>query len=53
MEIVRLDWAMKNLLREKSNFDVLEGFLGALLKEEITVLDLLESESRGIFCKYI
>jgi len=45
MEIVRLDWAMKNLLREKSNFDVLEGFLGALLKEEITILDLLESES--------
>ncbi len=36
---------MKNLLREKSNFDVLEGFLGALLKEEITVLELLESES--------
>ena len=44
MEIVRLDWALKHLLRDKANFDVLEGFLAALLKENIVVLDLLESE---------
>ncbi len=36
---------MKTILRDKANFDVLEGFLSALLKEHITVLELLESES--------
>jgi predicted transposase/invertase (TIGR01784 family) len=44
-KLVRFDWAMKNLLRDKANFDVLEGFLTAVLREEITVIDLLESES--------
>ncbi len=39
------DWAIKTVLRDKANFDVLEGFLSALLKERITVLELLESES--------
>jgi hypothetical protein len=32
-------------LRDKANFDVLEGFLSALLKERVTVLELLEGES--------
>jgi len=27
MKLIRFDWAMKNLLRDKANFDVLEGFL--------------------------
>jgi predicted transposase/invertase (TIGR01784 family) len=44
-KLVRFDWAMKNLLRDKANFDVLEGFLNAVLREDITVIDLLESES--------
>jgi predicted transposase/invertase (TIGR01784 family) len=44
-KLVRFDWAMKNLLRDKANFDVLEGFLTAVLREEITIIDLLESES--------
>jgi predicted transposase/invertase (TIGR01784 family) len=44
-KLVRFDWAMKNLLCDKANFDVLEGFLTAVLREEITVIDLLESES--------
>ncbi|MCP4111630.1 MAG: Rpn family recombination-promoting nuclease/putative transposase [Desulfobacteraceae bacterium] len=43
--VVRFDWAIKNILRDKSNFDILEGFLSALLNEEIQVLELLESES--------
>jgi hypothetical protein len=42
---VRFDWAMKYILRNKANFDVLESFLSNLLKEDITVLDILESES--------
>lgn len=43
--LIRFDWAMKSLLRDKANFDVLEGFLTALLNEPITIDDLLESES--------
>lgn len=36
---------MKNLLRDKANFDVLEGPLSTLLEQEIKVLSLLESEA--------
>lgn len=43
--LVSFDWAMKHILREKANFDVLEGFLSTLLNEEIRVLSLLESEA--------
>lgn len=46
VKIVRFDWAMKNLLRSKANYDIVEGFLCALLNDdEIKVLNLLESES--------
>ncbi len=40
-KLVRFDWAMKYILRNKANFDVLEAFLSNLLKEEIKVLDIL------------
>lgn len=43
--LVSFDWAMKSILREKANFDVLEGFLSTLLGEDIRVLSLLESEA--------
>ena len=43
--LVSFDWAMKHLLRDKANFDVLEGFLSALLKDDIQVVALLESEA--------
>ena len=36
---------MKRLLRNKANFDVLEGLLTTLLGEKITIQRLLESES--------
>lgn len=42
--LVRFDWAMKRLLRHKSNFVVLEGFLSSLLEEKITIRNILESE---------
>ena len=41
---VSFDWAMKRLLRDKANFDVLEGFLSTLLNTKITIHRLLESE---------
>jgi len=44
-KLIRFDWAIKNILRNKANFDILEGFLGALLADEIHVLELLDTES--------
>jgi len=44
-QFVSFDWAMKKLLRSKANFDVLEGFLSELLKDDITIENILESES--------
>ena len=31
--LVSFDWAMKRILRDKANFDVLNGFLSTLLNE--------------------
>lgn len=42
---IRFDWAMKRLLRDKTNYGVLEGLVTTLLKEKITIKRLLESES--------
>jgi predicted transposase/invertase (TIGR01784 family) len=44
-KLVSFDWAVKRLLRSKANFVVLEGFLSELLKEDIVIQELLESES--------
>ena len=44
-QVIRFDWAMKRLLRNKANFCVLEGFLTTLLGEKIVIQKLLESES--------
>ena len=43
--MIRFDWAMKRLLRQKSNFVVVEGFLSVLLDEDIRIHRFLESES--------
>jgi hypothetical protein len=43
--LVSFDWAVKKLLRNKANFDVLEGFLSELLGIDVKVEQLLESES--------
>jgi predicted transposase/invertase (TIGR01784 family) len=44
-KLISFDWAIKKLLRDKANFDILEGFLTELLKDEIKILEILESES--------
>lgn len=41
---IRFDWAIKRLLRQKANFDVLEGFLTVFLNEKIRIVEILESE---------
>lgn len=43
-EYISFDWALKRLLRDKANFDVLEGFLTTLLEKPIKIQRLLESE---------
>jgi len=43
-KLITFDWAIKRLLRSKANFGILEGFLTELLKEDIIIIDVLESE---------
>jgi predicted transposase/invertase (TIGR01784 family) len=44
-KLIRFDWAIKRLLRNKANFVVLEGFLSELLFDDIKIQQILESES--------
>ena len=43
-QLVRFDWAMKNILRDKANFDILDGFLSELLQEQIKIDRRLEDD---------
>jgi predicted transposase/invertase (TIGR01784 family) len=43
--LISFDWAIKKVLRHKDNFGVLEGFLSELLGFDLTIQNLLESES--------
>ena len=45
LKYVRFDWAAKRILRDKANFDVLEGLVTVLLGEPIHIVEILESES--------
>jgi len=42
--LIHFDWAMKKLLRDKANYGVLEGFLSELLKFDLKIKSILESE---------
>ena len=44
-KLIRFDWAIKRLLRNKSNFIVLEGFLSEILFDDIRIKNIIESES--------
>jgi len=44
-QYIRFDWAAKNILRNKADFVVFEGFISVLVKEKVTIVELLESES--------
>jgi len=44
-KVIRFDWAIKKLLRDKANFVILEGFLSVVLKQDIKIIEILESES--------
>ena len=59
--LIRFDWAVKRLLRNKVNFVILEGFLSELIGDDIKIESILESESnqenkynkRPVCCMYI
>ena len=42
---IRFDWAIKRLLRQKANFDVLNGFLTVMLREEVRILERSEEHT--------
>jgi len=42
--IISFDYAIKDILRDKANFDVLSGFLTELLEKPVNVQEILESE---------
>jgi predicted transposase/invertase (TIGR01784 family) len=44
-KLISFDWALKKLLRSKANFGILEGFLSELLRDDIRILEVLDSES--------
>ena len=44
-KLISFDWALKKLLRGKANYGILEGFLSELLRDDIHILELLDSES--------
>ncbi|MDR1887553.1 MAG: Rpn family recombination-promoting nuclease/putative transposase [Prevotellaceae bacterium] len=43
--LISFDYALKILLCNKANYDVLEGFLSELLRDSVKVTNLIESES--------
>ena len=45
---IRFGWAVKRMLRDKANFDVLEGLITVLLGEKITIDEILESEGNQL-----
>jgi predicted transposase/invertase (TIGR01784 family) len=45
--LISFDWALKRLLRQRANYAILEGFLSVLLKRDIVILNLLESEANA------
>ena len=44
-EYIRFDWAIKRILRDKANKEVLEGLIQVLIKEPVTITEILESEN--------
>jgi predicted transposase/invertase (TIGR01784 family) len=45
MKLVRFDWAIKHLLRDKANYSILEGFLSVLLNEKVIIKQILSSQA--------
>ncbi|MBP5502876.1 MAG: PD-(D/E)XK nuclease family transposase [Bacteroidales bacterium] len=46
--LVRFDFAIKTLLRNKANFAILEGFIEVFLGKKCKIQEILESESNQL-----
>ena len=44
---IRFDWAIKRILRDKANKEVLEGLITVLLGEPVIIDEILESEANA------
>ncbi|MDR1595075.1 MAG: Rpn family recombination-promoting nuclease/putative transposase [Prevotellaceae bacterium] len=44
---VSFDYALKRLLRDKANYDVLEGFLSELLSYDVKIKDIVDVKNAG------
>ncbi len=42
--IIRFDWAVKRMLRDKANFGILEGLFQVLTGRQLRIVEILESE---------
>ena len=42
---IRFDWAAKYMLRNKADFAIFEGLISVLVKEKVTIVELLDTES--------
>ena len=43
--LISFDWAIKRLLRQKANYAILEGFLSELLRRDVVIVHMPESET--------
>lgn len=41
---IRFDWAMKRLLRKKSNYVIIEGLLSTILRKTVTILQVIDTK---------
>lgn len=46
--LVRFDFVIKTLLRNKANFAILEGFIDVFLGKKCKIQEILESESNQL-----
>lgn len=42
---IRFDWAMKRLLRKKSNYVIIEGLLSTILSKTVTILQVIDTKT--------
>ena len=49
--LIRFDWAIKRLLRNKANYVVLEGFMSSVIGEKVKIVNIEDSESNQAHAK--
>ncbi len=45
--LISFDWAIKRLLRQKASYGILEGFLSELLRQDVAIRNIPESEANA------